>query len=106
MNKTLTSQIRKSFGLKTATSKRSRTQWELVLFMDVMDSHVRNGLDHRASEMLYGIRWSYRTGRLNAETEMKLRAMNAYQFAGLLADAVASCKVIGDVPQFLNTRII
>ena len=101
----VTSQIRSAFGLKSANSKRSRAQWETTFFMDLMDIKVKYGLNRRAGEMLYGILWAYRTGRLTVTSEMALRAMNAYKFADLLAKVMDKCAVMGDVPAFLNAEV-
>jgi len=95
-------ELRSTFGLKSATSKRSREQWNNIFFADVVDSRIRMGLDRRAGEMLYGITHAYKTGRLTAAAEMNLRNMSAYKFAGLLANVMNNCSVMSEVPAFLN----
>lgn len=105
MNAVTSTEIRKAFKLTSANSKRSRGSWETILFMDVMDIHTKNGLNRRAGEMLYGIIWALKTGRLTANTEMALRAMSAYKFSALLATVANKCAVMNDVPQFLNAEV-
>lgn len=104
MNAVTTTDIRSAFALKSAGSKRSKSQWSTVFFQDVMDSKVRMGLSRKAGEMLYAINWADRTGRTAATVSMALRKLTAYEFAKLLADVCANCSVMADVPAYLSRK--
>lgn len=96
-------EIRKTFQLNSANSKRSQTEWQAIFNPDVMDIRMRSGsVTFQVRQSVYGIAWAVQTGRLTATVEMNLRSMGAYKFAKLLADVSANCATMADVPAYLN----
>lgn len=95
--KTITASLRQEFGLKCSRSKyRYGSVWN-ALAIAVNAGWVSN----EVRTAMYGIDWARSTGRLPAEAEMAIRAMNDWQMCELIGNVAANCLVSGAVPRFL-----
>jgi hypothetical protein len=63
-----------------------------------------DGLPRSYHEACYGIQWSVQTMRLSAVTEIALRAMKVRELLVLIHEVQQSCKVMGEVPDYLDSR--
>lgn len=62
-------------------------------------------VDPTLSQVNYGVLWALGTGRLAGAADMAIRALSAYRYCMLLADAMRDgCRVANDLPRWLNAR--
>ncbi len=75
--------------------------------LDTVCRFVRYGdLPDHFDTIAYGMLWARATGRVGGQVEMRLRALNRRNLAGLVITCAAACRSIGEVPTWLNNRYL
>ena len=102
--KEITTQLQEVFQMKDGRSRASQLDYQFV--SDNLPYYRQQGrIDYRAFEMMAGILWAYKTGRLTCEAEKAIRNMKALQFVRLIGRASDNCSVQGEIPKWLNSTL-
>jgi len=99
--KALATTIRKSISLHRRATSVPGGAWKTI---GTQARNTREDWGWSVYTAIQGVAYAVNTGRVSGATSITIRELSDWDKCALVADIALACRVMGDVPRYLNKR--